>query len=116
MRDLRERTFDFGLRIIRISKQVPNSKENIVLVRQLLRAGTSIGANVEEAEAAYTRQEFSYKMSIALKEARETQYWLRLVKESNIVQSDHLDALISEAEELKKILGSIVAKTRRPLK
>ena len=80
--------------------------------KQLLRAGTSVGANVEEAEAGYTKDDFTYRMNIALKEARETHYWLRLADAAGMVRREKLADVIAEAEELKKILGAIVSKAR----
>ena len=112
-RDIQERTFSFALRVIRLTQHLPNSKAGKVIGNQVLRAGTSIGANVEEAEAAYTKDAFVYKMNIALCEARETHYWLRLIKASLLVKPILLDAIIQEAEELKRILGAIVSKARR---
>jgi four helix bundle protein len=76
--DIRERTFQFGVQILKLASDFPESREGKVLCCQMLRSGTSIGANVEEAVAAYSRAEFAFKMNIALKEARETCYWLRL--------------------------------------
>lgn len=111
-RNLKQRTFEYSLRIIALSQHLPNSKEGTILTKQLVRSGASIGANVEEAEAAYTKDEFAYKMNIALKEALETHYWLRLLKESRIDSSNRLDGIIDETEELKKILGAIVSKAR----
>lgn len=110
--DIKERTFDFALRIINLSNHLPKTKAGNVLGNQVLRAGTSIGANVEEAEAAYTKESFTYKMNIALSEARETHYWLRLLKKSKIVKPTRLDDIINEADQLKKILGAIVSKAR----
>lgn len=83
---------------------------------KLLRSGTSIGANVEEAVAAYSREDFAFKMNIALKEARETHYWLRLIKESKMVKPERLDEILGETEEVKKVLGAIVSKVRSNLK
>ncbi len=111
-KDIQERTFNFGLRIIKLSDSLPNSRSGNVLGKQLLRSGTSVGANTEEAEAAYTKDDFIYKMNIALKEARETHYWLRMIKSAELIKPNRLDAIIKEADELKKILGAIVSKAR----
>lgn len=77
---------------------------------QLVKSGTSIGANVEEARAAYSRADFASKMSIALKEARETRYWIRLIREAHLVEAPLLDPLLDEATQVMKILGAITAK------
>lgn len=83
-----------------------------MLCNQVLRSATSIGANVEEAQAAHTKNTFTYKMNIALSEARETHYWLRLMAESDLMKTEILSSPVKEADELKKILGAIVSKSR----
>jgi four helix bundle protein len=110
--DIQQRTFLFGLNIIRFSEHLPHSQVGKILCNQLVRSGTSIGANMEEATAALSKQDFIYKANISLREARETNYWLRLIKESTIVNSQYLDELITESLELMKILGAIVSKAR----
>ena len=84
-----------------------------VLARQPLRSGTSIGANVEEAQAGQSRADFSSKYAIALKEARETVYWLRLLKECELSTDNECDALLREANELARIIGAIIVKNKR---
>ena len=111
-RDIKERTFNFGLRIINLSTHLPDKKAGYVLGTQILRSGTSIGANVEEAVAAFSKDDYTYKMSIALKEARETHYWLRLIEGSKLIDRKRLDDILEESEEIKKILGAIVSKLR----
>jgi len=101
-----ERSFEFALRIIHLYKQMTEQKE-FVLSKQVLRSGTSIGANVEEATAAYSKKDFTAKMSIASKEARETRYWLRLIDKSQIVQVD-VKGLLDEIEHVVNILTAIV--------
>lgn len=110
--DIEERTFKFALRIVELSKNIPDTVASRIVVKQLLRSGTSIGANIEESHAGYSRDEFSYKVNISLREARETHYWLRLLKESGLAKSRQIDDLLDEANQIKKILGSIVSKTR----
>ena len=110
--DIQQRTFLFGLNIIRFSEQLPHSQVGKILCNQLVRSGTSIGANMEEVTAASGKQDFIYKANISLREARESNYWLRLIKESKIVSSPQLDELITESLELMKILGAIVSKAR----
>ena len=101
-----ERSFAFALRIIEVYKLLSTERE-YVLSKQLLRSGTSIGANVAEATAAYSKREFAAKMSIASKEARETRYWLELLIRSNLTQHD-LTAELNEAGQLVNILTAIV--------
>jgi four helix bundle protein len=112
--DLMERTFSFALRIVRLCQQL-NGKPGVgrVLAVQLLKSGTSIGANVEEAQAGQSKADFASKIAIALKEARETRYWLRLIAEAEIVGKGQLNSLISEAGELSKILGAIASRAKR---
>ena len=83
---IKEKSYSFSLKIIRFYQHLTQQKKEFVLSKQLLRSGTSIGANVEEALAAQSRKDFLHKMSIASKEARESNYWLRLLRDSNIVE------------------------------
>jgi four helix bundle protein len=113
-RDIVERTFSFALRIVKRCRHIERTSGiSRSLSLQLLRSGTSIGANVEEAQAVQSKADFVSKMAIALKEARETGYWLRLLKESDISDDGSLDLLTKEASELSNILGAIIAKTRK---
>jgi len=104
------KSFDFALEIIRLYRVLQENRE-YVMSRQLLRSGTSIGANIEEAVAAQSRNDFIAKMSIASKEARETHYWLRLLQASQIVPVD-VSQTLSHAEELRRLLTSIVKSTK----
>lgn len=101
-----EKSFQFALQIIETYKNLNNSNEYI-LSKQLLKSGTSIGANVREASAAQTKKDFVAKMSIASEEARETKYWLELLQESKIVTNDYTD-LLNQNDEIIKILTKIV--------
>ena len=103
MNDITERTFNFALRIIKLCQFLNKDYgfEKSILSKQLLRSGTSIGANVEEAQSGQSRADFISKMSIALKEARETSYWLRLLDASDLVSKEKLSEIIKESEELK---------------
>ena len=112
--DIEQRTFAFALRVIRLCRHIDDTPGvGRTLGKQLLRAGTSIGANVEEAHAAYSRAEFVVKITIGLKEARETRYGLRLFIESGLVPQALLEPLLTEATEIMKILGAIASKARR---
>ena len=102
-----DKSYQFALKIVKLVKKFPQRNEGYVIGRQLLKAGTAIGANIEEAIAAFSRHDFIYKMSLALKEARETHYWQRLIRDSSVIHED-LDMIIEEAHELVKILTSIV--------
>ena len=111
--DLPDRTFAFAERIVRLCLALEG--ENTVaatLVKQLLRSGTSIGANVEEAQASESKRDFVHKYSIATKEARETHYWLRLLAKSEVIPPSRIEPLTAEANELIAILTSICKKNR----
>ena len=113
VRDIKERTFEFALRIIKLCQHL-DKKPGVprTLSYQLLKAGTSIGA-VEEAQAGQSRPDFISKNSIALKEARECHYWLRLLIAAKIMPEKRLAELRDEADEIKHILGSIVVRTKK---
>ena len=100
------KSFDFALEIIELYK-ILKSKNEFVISKQLLRSGTSIGANVEEATAAQSKKDFATKMSIASKEARETRYWLRLLNKSKLVEYDYKSYLY-KIDELIRIITAIV--------
>jgi four helix bundle protein len=106
-------TFDFSLQIIELYKLLIEQKE-FVISKQLLRSGTSIGANVQEAGAAQTKKDFIMKMSIASKEARETKYWLQLLEKSHLVKADYSKYLIS-VEHIVNILTKIVKTAQQSL-
>lgn len=115
MNDITERTFTFALRIIKLC-QFLNQKYELdknVLSKQLLRSGTSIGANVEEAQAGQSKADFISKMSIALKEARETNYWLRLIKAGDMVNSGKITEITRESEELMNIIAAIIVSAKK---
>ena len=113
-RDILQRTFEFAVRIVRLSGTL-DERPGVgrVMMSQILRAGTSIPSNVEEAQAAQSKADFINKMSIALKEARETHLRLRLLEVAEVVSASRLGALTKEAEEIKRILGAIIVSTRR---
>jgi four helix bundle protein len=105
---LREKSYSFALKIIRLSKFLFESQREFVLGKQLLRSGTSIGAQVSEAEFALTKREFLSKMSIALKEANETNYWLCLLKDSGIISTDNFKEMHGPCSELIAMLAATV--------
>ena len=112
-RDIKERTFAFALEIVNHAKLLDFKKEPLrTLGRQLLRSGTSIGANVEEAQAGQSRADFISKYAIALKETRETLYWLKLLKEADLLPNKDWDFLIQEADEIARILGAIIVNAK----
>lgn len=109
-----DKTFEFSLLIIDLMKEMTKQRE-FIISKQILRSGTSIGANVSEAIRGNSKKDFAYKLSISLKEANETRYWLRLIKCSKIVKIE-LDLLLNEIEQIIKLLTSIIKTTRISLK
>lgn len=85
-----------------------NTRSKNILAKQLVRSGTSIGANIEEAQPGQSRSDFIHKISIALKEARETNYWLRLLEAGELIPKEKLSELIKESDEVKRILAAII--------
>jgi len=104
---VKERSYEFALRIVPLARWLRERKE-YALASQVLRSGTSIGVNVEEALAGVSRADFVAKMAIASKEARETHYWLRLLRDSKTVPDDRVVPLLDEAEQLVRIMTAIV--------
>ncbi|GAB2527980.1 four helix bundle protein [Rufibacter soli] len=108
------KSYSFALRMIKLYKHLQKEqREFYVLTKQVLRSGTSIGANVEEALGSPSGADFRNKLTIALKEARETSYWLRLLKDSEIISVSSFDSVHKECEELIKILKSIILTSKK---
>ncbi len=105
---IREKSFAFALRIVNLYKYLHREKKETVLSKQVLRSGTSIGANIEEALGGQSDKDFLSKLSISYKEARETVYWIRLLSASDYIDENQAKSLISDADELCKILASIL--------
>lgn len=114
-RDIRERVFHYALRAIKLYQTLEKKRDGAgwILGKQYLRAATSIGANIEEAQHAESRADFIHKFSIAQKEARESLYWLRLLARAGIVASERLGDLIQETEEIAAIIGAIIVSTKK---
>ena len=110
------KSFDFALKIIELYKTLISNHKEYELSKQILRSGTSIGANSEEAAGAQSSKDFISKFSIAYKEARETNYWLRLLKESNYINKSQAELLINDCKELEKILSAILLSAKKNLK
>ena len=108
---IENKTFDFAIRIVRLYKYLSKDKDTIVLAKQLLRCGTSIGANVSEAQKAQSRADFHSKMTIALKEANETHYWLRLLHSTDFLSSKEFESIEPDVKDIIAILTSICRKT-----
>ena len=104
---VKDKSYHFALNIVRVVRELQLNKKEFVLSNQLMRSGTSIGANVEEAIGAASRKDFLNKMTIAYKEARETHYWLRLLKDSKYLNEKVVVKMNGDCLELMKIIGSI---------
>ena len=104
---IQEKSYAFALRIIKLYQYLVEEKNQYVLAKQILKSGTSIGANVEEGVGAQSDKDFFSKITIAYKEARETHYWLRLLTDSGYLEKKLSKSLLSDCEELMKIIGSI---------
>jgi four helix bundle protein len=102
-----DKSFAFAIRVVKAYKFLVEEKKEFVLSKQFLRSGTSIGANIEEAIGGQSKADFLSKLSIAYKEARETSYWIRLLKETNYFDDSQAKSLLNDLEEILKIIGKI---------
>lgn len=112
---VQDKSFHFAVQIVNYCRGQQKTLANSILTRQLLRSGTSIGANVEEALGGHSRKDFIAKIVIAAKEARETRYWLRLIRDSHSHNPQGLTELLTDCDGLVKMLNSIILTTRRKL-
>ncbi len=112
-RDIRERTYQFSIRIVRLCQALDEDRIGRVLMSQILRAGTGIGANLEEGQAAQSKKDFISKVSIARKEAFEAHYWLRLLRGCGLIPEDRMADIIDECEEIAKVLSAIVLSAKK---
>ncbi len=109
---IKDKSYQFSLKIIYLYKKLITDKKEFVLSKQILRSGTSIGANVEEAVGAQSRNDFVSKLSIAYKEARETHYWIRLLVDSGYLEKTTSEQLLNDCEEILRIIGKIQTSTK----
>ena len=114
--DIVDRTFEFAVRIVNLAGKL-DERPGVgrIMMSQILRAGTSIPANIEEAQAAQSKADFVSKMSISLREARESHVRLRLLATANIIEDDQLQRLIDEADQIKRIIGAIIVSAKRDI-
>ena len=105
---VQEKSYAFALRMVRMHQHLTEQRKEFVLSKQVLRSGTSIGANVEEAIGGQSAKDFIAKMSIAYKEARETYYWLRLLRDTGYLGEADSASIITDCDELLKLAGSII--------
>ena len=108
---IEEKTLDFAVRIVNLYKYLTDKKNEYVMSKQLLRSGTSIGANVAEGERGQTKPDFKWKMNIALKEANETRYWIELLHRTEFLSDQEFDSLYQDLKEIIAILTAICKTT-----
>lgn len=104
---IQQKSFLFAIRIVNLYKHLVSDKKEYVLSKQILRSGTSIGSNIEESIGGQSDKDFLSKISISYKEARETIYWLKLLKETKYISKEEFESIYNDANEICKILGSI---------
>lgn len=104
---IQQKSFAFAIRIVNLYKYLTNEKKEFVISKQLLRSGTSIGANVEESIGGQSEKDFLSKLSIAYKEARESMYWLKLLQATDYLNKEQAESLLADVEEICKIIGKI---------
>lgn len=109
---IQDKSLDFAIRIVNLYKYLVDEKKEFVLSKQILRSGTAIGALVKEAQQAESKADFIHKLSIALKEANETEYWIILLYKTNFIQENAFNSIIADLKELLKLLTSIIKTTK----
>jgi len=112
---IKDKSYSFALRIIKAYKYLNTEQKEFILSKQMLRSGTSIGALIREAEYAQSSPDFIHKLSIALKEANETQYWLMLLKDSEFIDQKSFNSIEADCVEVIKLLTSIINSTKKKL-
>ena len=106
------KSYSFSVRCVNLYKYLSEEKHDCIIGKQLLRSGTSVGANVKEAVRGYTKADFASKISIALKEASETEFWIELLRDTDYITASQADSMLNDCVELIKILTSILKKTK----
>jgi len=109
---VRDKSFAFAVRVVRLCQHVQQERREYVLSKQLLRSGTAIGALIREADQAESRADFVHKMSIALKEANESEYWIQLLKETGYIDAKGAESIGADLTEILKLLVAIVKKNK----
>jgi four helix bundle protein len=112
---LQERSYAFALQVINISRNISDKKREYILTKQLIRSGTSIGANIQEASEAQSRKDFISKLSISLKESKETVYWLKLIRDSNLESRIIMEGAISECNQIMYLLIASIKTAKKKL-
>lgn len=112
---LKIKTFDFSLKIIKLTKSLVDNQKEFIITKQLLRSGTAVGAMVREAEYAESKKDFVHKLHIALKEANETEYWIELLYKSDYIDVTEFDSVSSELKSILKLLISSIKTIKRTI-
>lgn len=112
---IQSKSYKFSLRVVNLYKYLIESKKEFVLSKQVLRSGTSVGANIEEGIGSQSKKDFINKFCIAHKEARETHYWIRLLRDSNFLEYNLAESLINDCNEILKITGKIISTSRKSI-
>lgn len=112
---LKDKSFDFAVRIVKLAKYLQNEKKEYVLSKQVLRSGTAVGALYREAEMAESKKDFIHKLAIAQKEANETLYWLELLMATDYLNAETSNGIMDDGVELLKLLTSIIKTTKKNL-
>ena len=107
------KSLDFSVRIVNLCKCLRDERHETIMSKQILRSGTSIGANASEAVAAESAEDFIHKLTISLKEANETKYWILLLNRTNYISEEEFKSIMSDCQELRKLIGSIISSTKR---
>lgn len=110
---VKDKSFDFAVRIVNLYKHLSQEKKEFVLSKQLLRSGTSVGANVEEAIGGVSKPDFKAKLGTAYKEARETKYWLRLLHATDYLTDKEFESIFNDSDELGRLLFTIIKNTNK---
>ena len=111
--ELRRRFYEFALEIVKFVRKLPKEMVAYEIGRQLIKSGPSIASNYEEATGAFSKEDFIYKVNTAFKEAKETNLWLRLLRDSDLARGDNIGRLIQESEEIRNILGKSVTTAKK---
>ena len=107
------KALDFSVRIVNLYKCLREERHETVMSKQILRSGTSIGANISEAIAAESTDDFIHKLTISLKEANETKYWILLIHRTQFITDNEFESIMTDCQELRKLIGSIISSTKR---
>ncbi len=113
---LKEKAYKFALRIVKLYQYLADEKREFVMSKQVLRSGTSIGSNIEEANQAQSKLDFIHKLSISQKESFETHYWIRILRDSNFLNEKLADSLLRDCEEIQKLITSSIKTSKTNLK